>query len=569
MQDEVPTNLAHTLAADFYRRLFDHGQVDLALNEARSLVYKSNQFEWAVPVLFLRLQDGRLFATQSLEPPERVRFDGLIEEYTRLFAGREAAIAELEQFMADPAGGFLLVKAGAGLGKTALMANLVARHRHTLAYHFFSPRIAESLQETVFLRNILEQMGPWYGVNVPPTGQAEAMRKRYDALLGEAPQGVRTVVLDGLDEVTGWDLSRYLARSLPPGLHFILTVRDTGQDPVQDYALPGNQVRSMSLVGLTREGVQAVLRAAGGGAIQFAEDEGLLDRLMRITVYDANRPELGADTLFVRFLAEDAAAGKLKPADFDQVAVADGGLPRPLVASHPGRVRGGGEPEEAPAIDGGPGRHPRRGVGAHRPERSGSDQPQPGERHRAGFRRDGRASCQAHRRARPARRLYAAPPAPARVSQAEAQDRPVRRQASQATARSGATTRAATRWPTTPRTWTRPPLRPTRRCATRRPKPWSRWSPTGNSRTRTWPRSRISVASRLTCSARLEAAAGDDTPEALPLLVDSALSLVRFRRERLRPEPLFDLAAQGDIPGARQMLDAVRDGQQVAADGAA
>jgi hypothetical protein len=57
------------------------------------------------------------------------------------------------------------------------------------------------------------------------------------------------------------------------------------------------------------------LRAAGGGAVPFAEDDDLLDQVLRITAYDTNRPELGADTFFVRFLAEDAAAGKVKPAE--------------------------------------------------------------------------------------------------------------------------------------------------------------------------------------------------------------------------------------------------------------
>jgi formylglycine-generating enzyme required for sulfatase activity len=67
MQDLVPMDLARTVAADFYRRLFAHGQVDRALNEARSLVYKRSQFEWAIPVLFLRLKDGQLFSTTPIE----------------------------------------------------------------------------------------------------------------------------------------------------------------------------------------------------------------------------------------------------------------------------------------------------------------------------------------------------------------------------------------------------------------------------------------------------------------------------------------------------------------------
>ncbi len=206
MQDLVPIPLAHTLTVDFYRRLFDHGQVDRALNEARSLLYKQNSFEWAIPALFLRLKDGQLFAHNDTIPTERVRFDGLIEEYTKLFAGRDAAIAELEAFMQNPAGGYLLVTAGAGLGKTALMANLVARHRDDLAYHFFSPRVSESLQEEVFLRNLLEQMGSWYDTTVPLTGQPNELRKYYDKFLGQSPQGIHNIVLDGLDEVTGWIL---------------------------------------------------------------------------------------------------------------------------------------------------------------------------------------------------------------------------------------------------------------------------------------------------------------------------------------------------------------------------
>jgi len=63
MQDIVPMELAHNLTLDFYRRLFGHGQVDLALNEARNLAFKRDEFNWAIPVLFLRLKDGLLFAS--------------------------------------------------------------------------------------------------------------------------------------------------------------------------------------------------------------------------------------------------------------------------------------------------------------------------------------------------------------------------------------------------------------------------------------------------------------------------------------------------------------------------
>jgi hypothetical protein len=312
MQGPVPIDLAHTLTTDFYSRLFAHGQVDRALNEARALLFERDQFEWAIPVLFLRLTDGRLFQQTSTFALRRI-FDGLIEQYTEIFAGRDAEINALHAFVRELAGGYLLVTAGAGLGKTALMANVVASHPGELAYHFFAPHESESLKEEIFLRNLLEQMGPWYGVSDPPTGQLADLRKRYDTFLGQSPDGLCTVLLDGLDEVAGWDLSRYLSRRLPPGLHFILTVRDVGRVPVADYDLPAEQVRPIvSLSGLTREGVRAVLRAAGGSAVHFADDEAHLDDVMRVTIYDQAQPELGADPLFVRFLAEDAAVGTLR-----------------------------------------------------------------------------------------------------------------------------------------------------------------------------------------------------------------------------------------------------------------
>jgi formylglycine-generating enzyme required for sulfatase activity len=68
MQDLVPVDLAHTLTLDFYRRLFEHGEVDRALNEARALVYQREQFEWAIPVLFLRLKGGQLFSGKPGDP---------------------------------------------------------------------------------------------------------------------------------------------------------------------------------------------------------------------------------------------------------------------------------------------------------------------------------------------------------------------------------------------------------------------------------------------------------------------------------------------------------------------
>jgi hypothetical protein len=50
----------------------------------------------------------------------------------------------------------------------------------------------------------------------------------------------------------------------------------------------------------------------------------------------------------------------------------------------------------------------------------------------------------------------------------------------------------------------------------------------------------------------LDAAVADDVPLGVPLMVQAADALVRFRRERLRAEPIFELARAGEVADARR-----------------
>jgi hypothetical protein len=61
MQSKVPVNLAHRLTLDFYRNLFDHGAIDLALNQSRSFLFSTQEADWSIPVLFMRVPNGQLF----------------------------------------------------------------------------------------------------------------------------------------------------------------------------------------------------------------------------------------------------------------------------------------------------------------------------------------------------------------------------------------------------------------------------------------------------------------------------------------------------------------------------
>jgi len=61
MQDRVAFTSTHVLAPLFYKELFRHGEVDRALNAARRVLLADKAPDVGVPVLLMRLEDGRLW----------------------------------------------------------------------------------------------------------------------------------------------------------------------------------------------------------------------------------------------------------------------------------------------------------------------------------------------------------------------------------------------------------------------------------------------------------------------------------------------------------------------------
>jgi hypothetical protein len=65
MQDFVTVDSALEFSATFYERLLAHGQVDLAVNEARSGLLTAQRRDAGVPVLFMRLKSGLLWSAEA------------------------------------------------------------------------------------------------------------------------------------------------------------------------------------------------------------------------------------------------------------------------------------------------------------------------------------------------------------------------------------------------------------------------------------------------------------------------------------------------------------------------
>jgi tetratricopeptide (TPR) repeat protein len=73
MQDNVTMATARQFSAALYTQLLSHGAIDRAVNEARSTALTTGRPDAAVPVLFMRLKDGRLVSKPRTKPSRKRR----------------------------------------------------------------------------------------------------------------------------------------------------------------------------------------------------------------------------------------------------------------------------------------------------------------------------------------------------------------------------------------------------------------------------------------------------------------------------------------------------------------
>ncbi|MGI8745744.1 MAG: CHAT domain-containing protein [Bryobacteraceae bacterium] len=142
MQTQVEIETARTLAASFYAKVLEYGEVDRALSEARFAISKTT--EWWIPVLFLRLKNGRLFTTDPVRealqgmqanlpshsdrhylPLEAVSLNSkeLIRDWERTTLEQRTG-ADLWQLVQDFRPGLTVVAGNAGTGKSTLLYRL-------------------------------------------------------------------------------------------------------------------------------------------------------------------------------------------------------------------------------------------------------------------------------------------------------------------------------------------------------------------------------------------------------------------------------------------------------------
>lgn len=174
--------------------------------------------------------DGNVVFGGQLRPPaDYVRdFQELIEAATLGFVGRDRLFAELEKFRSAAGRGYFEIVADAGLGKTALAAEIVKRYR---ALCFFADASRGLTRAEQFLTYLCGEAITRYKMDCDylPARAGEDLtyleRRLKEAAAKSAPVWV---VVDGLDEAdrpSDKANPLLLPKHLPQGVYFVVTHR--------------------------------------------------------------------------------------------------------------------------------------------------------------------------------------------------------------------------------------------------------------------------------------------------------------------------------------------------------
>lgn len=231
------------------------------------------------------------------------KVEQIVKEYTQFFVGRSEEIQKLDDFLAENSSGIILVTAGAGFGKTALLANWMndrAGKGCFIAYHFFAQRDDKTRSVKSAYRNLLRQLYIYYELSYeqPPKDEEDLKIRLYNLLREHGTREGKplVIVLDGLDEAER-PFSPPFPTPLPDGVFVIASARaEEGEEPKYLEHWTDNS-QWLHLKRLPSGAIAHWIRQAGEGKLAaFAEDTHFVAQLDEITE---------GFPLYLRYLTEE------------------------------------------------------------------------------------------------------------------------------------------------------------------------------------------------------------------------------------------------------------------------
>lgn len=278
------------------------------------------QFDFAERKLVFAVDPAVLLdveQNEAYEPPSigfanlktdlRLRLREVFDAH-RLFGGREEELRALDAAAASDETDFLFVTGVSGTGKTALLTNWVAalegRDDVQVCYHFLSRQHGLARREDM-LRTLCQQLANAHGHGGALPGSVEELHALYIELLTDNARADPLVVLiDGLDEADGWKVdSTLFPRPLSDNITMVFSAREIAdKDWLKDLGFKDGEAETLTVERLSRSGVVSLLRAAGAAAASAADEDEFVDLLYARS---------GGDPLYLRFVVGDIRDGRI------------------------------------------------------------------------------------------------------------------------------------------------------------------------------------------------------------------------------------------------------------------
>lgn len=228
-----------------------------------------------------------------------------------VFGGRQDELHALDAFVDQQPGGYFFVTGPAGFGKSSLLGHWIQQRSaqgQPVCYHFMN-RSEDSAGERATLEDLCEQLAAHHGLGGTITESVERLRNLYPKLLAIPPlPGHKLVlVLDGLDEATDWEPRPiHFPPNLPPGLFVVFSARQIpNTDWLAKCGLTG-RAETRQLGALGKAQIKDLLLNAGGPAAVLAQDSKFVQDVLTCS---------DGDPFYLNFLVQDILDGKITAAN--------------------------------------------------------------------------------------------------------------------------------------------------------------------------------------------------------------------------------------------------------------
>jgi hypothetical protein len=223
MQDLVPVDTAREFTRVFYRQLLQHGQVDLAANQARATLLSGEFTGVHIPVLFMRLEDGQLLAEENGQL--------LAEENGQLLA-QDPVYAVLETMRSHEDYAFYSPERGKYLSLPIEVVHITGGQDYR--------DLSEGQTEATAAIGVLEAMRDIWAAPRRVSEEGGRAIARFIVLMGEIGYNKSTQLKRLVWEATeDWFLSRGKDLVLPVyvDLERYSTIQRTPQSPIEELIL--------------------------------------------------------------------------------------------------------------------------------------------------------------------------------------------------------------------------------------------------------------------------------------------------------------------------------------------